>query len=506
MKKTIIWLTVLLFTVGIRAQQNEVLYQVSQRSFFDSNGDGNGDLRGMQQKLDYLQNMGVTTLLLAPLYHSDFYNNYSDAKPAAIDPLYGEFKEYRELVVEVHRRKMKIYQDVELLYVTDTHPWFKESYKNPSSKYSSYLYYNDKKNEKPNYIGAAKSQWVMVNVKETQVKAYINKVLKFWMDPNGDGAFNDGTDGFRLGSMADTAGHKNLLRDFWNPLIADLKKVNPLLQIVAGPSDTNSYGFDYFTKANVDKIFALKMREAIAAFDKNKIAHAADSTFINLPNSPQPLMLLENSVVGRLASVQDINPGKLRVAAALTLLIGGMPSIYYGQELGMKGTQPRLIKGVNNMPLQEAFEWYAAEEGPGMALWYKGTGQAWDNRSLRANDGISLEEEQKDPKSLHNFYRQLLKLRKTHSPLSAGTYKETPNSSDKVFSFIRTAGRDKALIVINLSGTEQHTLLEDNTLKLNIAKLIFGDVSGNFSAGGRGIMMPPYGVQVWRFPPAGPAE
>ncbi|MGQ3087669.1 alpha-amylase family glycosyl hydrolase, partial [Flavobacterium sp.] len=89
-KKIILSFTILL-TLNASAQR-EVMYHVFQRSFFDSNGDGHGDLKGMQQKLDYLQQLGVTTILLTPLYQSDFYHNYFATDFEAIDKEYGTFK------------------------------------------------------------------------------------------------------------------------------------------------------------------------------------------------------------------------------------------------------------------------------------------------------------------------------------------------------------------------------------------------------------------------------
>ncbi|RZJ55128.1 MAG: alpha-amylase, partial [Flavobacterium sp.] len=100
------------------AQPNEVMYHVFQRSFFDGDGDGDGDLKGMTQKLDYLKELGVTTILLTPLYQSDFYHNYFATDFEKIDPKYGTMKEYAELIKQIHIRKMKVYQDVEMQYVT----------------------------------------------------------------------------------------------------------------------------------------------------------------------------------------------------------------------------------------------------------------------------------------------------------------------------------------------------------------------------------------------------
>jgi alpha-amylase len=503
------------FITSTASAQQEVMYHVFQRSFFDSNGDGQGDLKGIQQKLNYLQELGVTTILLTPLYQSGFYHNYFAADFEKIDPEYGAFKEYRDLILEVHQRKMKLYQDVEMHYVSGKHLWFTDSFKNPKSKYSGFLYYEDKLNEKPYYFldipefttyDNAKEQVIVVNMKDPKVKAYTLKMLKYWADPNDDGHFEDGVDGFRLDHMMDNLDNSgkltNLLKDFWTPLITDLKKVNPNLQIIAEQADWNSYGHEYFIKGNVDRVFAFRLEQAINSFDKKKISAAADSTFLYQPKDKRQIIFIENHDTKRFASGPEMNIGKLKVGAALNLLMGGVPSLYYGQELGMKGEQLKGTTDGNDIPLREAFEWYAAETGPGMATWYKDTGEWWDKRNMKPDDGISLEEQKKDANSLWSYYKQLIRLKKLQPALALGDYKEIPNSNNNVFSFTRTYEGEKILVMINLSGYNQITTVEDNyELKLDRIKLISGTPNAAFPKGGRTLSLSPYNVQVWRFLP-----
>ncbi len=512
MVRSLILLISILFTLNVSAQQ-EVMYHVFQRSFFDSDGDGNGDLKGMQQKLGYLQELGVTTILLTPLYQSDFYHNYFATDFGAIDKEYGTFKEYRDLIMEVHKRKMKLYQDVEMQYVTAKHPWFKDSYKNPKSQYSSYLYYKDKLNEKPCYFmdipefttyNGSKEQIVVVNLKDPKVKEYTLKVLKYWTDPNGDGNFVDGVDGFRFDHMMDNPDNsgklKDLFKDFWTPLIAGLKKVNPALHIVAGQANRNSYGHDYYSKGNADRVFAFRLKEAIASFDKKKIAKAADSTFLHQPEGKHQIVFIEDHDTARFASGPGMNIGKLRVGAALNILMGGVPSLYYGQEIGMKGEQLKGTTDGNDIPVREAFEWYADEAGPGLATWYKGTGEWWDKRNMKPNDGISLEEQQKDPNSLWNYYKQLIRLKKLHPALALGEYRTIPNTKDNVFSFMRTHEQEKVLVVINLSGDTEEVMIDPyEDYSIARLKLISGTPNVKLPEDGKNLTLTPYTVQVWRF-------
>ncbi|MGV3460549.1 MAG: alpha-amylase family glycosyl hydrolase [Flavobacterium sp.] len=518
MKRILSAVALLIVGITASAQANgEVMYHVFQRSFFDSNGDGHGDLKGIKQKLDYLQGLGVTTILLTPLYQSDFYHNYFATDFEKIDPAYGTFNDYSAMVAAAHLRDMKVYQDVEMQYVTGNHPWFKESYKKPGSQYAGYLYYNDQANEKPYYFldvpefttyNNRKEQIIVVDMRNQKVKDYTLKVLKYWADPNGDGKFNDGVDGFRLDHMMDNLDNsgklKNLFANFWSPLLAQLKKVNPKLQIVAEQANWNSYGYDYFTKGNVDRVFAFRLKQAITTFDKKKIEAAADSTFSYLPKDKHQVVFIENHDIKRFASEKEMNAGKLRIGAALNILIGGVPSLYYGQELGMKGEQMKGMTDGNDIPIREAFEWYKAEEGHGMATWYKNTGEWWDKRNMKPNDGISLEEQQADPKSLYNYYRELIAIKKKYPEFATGTYSATPNDNDKVFTFLRKSGKNMSLVVINLSGEQQFAVLLDNDLKVNSTRVLSGNSELMFDRGSRALTLPPYAVQVYRFFPQGP--
>lgn len=447
--------------------QPELIYHVFQRSFFDSNGDGQGDLNGMRQKLDYLQDLGVTSILLTPLYESDFYHNYFAVDFEKIDPAYGSMQDYLLLVKEVHRRKMKIYQDVEMQYVTGKHKWFTSSYKNPSSPFSKYIYYEDAQNQQPYWFfgvpefttyNNSKQQIAVVNMKNPAVRQYTLDVLSRWVDPNGDGRFDDGVDGFRLDHMMDDLDNSgkltHLFANFWAPLLTDLRRKNPALQIVAEQANWNSYGYDYISEGKVDRVFAFRLKYAIESFDKKKIMIAADSTF---GPGKQQVVFIENHDTKRFATAVGQNPGKLKAGAAMNILLGGIPSIYYGQELGMTGTQLKGMTDGNDIPIREAFEWYRAGTGKGMAFWYKNTGPWWDSSQVKPNDGISVEEEKQQPISLYNYYKELIHLRKTHPAFATGHYQSIMNENDQIYSFLRYTSNQKILVLINLSSTGQST-------------------------------------------------
>src|ERR1700759_1739006 len=296
------FLLLIFFETSLSAQtsnQPEVIYHLFQRSFYDSNGDMQGDLNGINAKLDYLQGLGVNTILLLPLYQSVFYHNYFADDFDSIDNEYGSMQDYINLVKAIHQRGMKIYLDMETQYVTEDHVWWKDSYNNLNSKYNDYVLYDDSAHKQPSSIVFGVNgltgydntfkKITTVNLKSKNVLDYNVKLFGYFADPNHDGKFDDGVDGFRLDHMMDTLDFKpqlaNLFADFWTPLFAQLKQLNPKLVFTAEQANWFKDASEYFSDGNVDRIFDFTLTFAIASFNKNKIDSAANITLNKTPNN-----------------------------------------------------------------------------------------------------------------------------------------------------------------------------------------------------------------------------
>lgn len=485
--------------------KGEIIYHVCQRSFYDSNGDWNGDLNGLRQKLDYLQELGVTSIMLLPLYEADCYHNYFANDFEKIDPEFGTIEEYVALVKDIHHRGMKIYMDMESQYVTSKHLWWKDAVGNLKSKYSDYLLFDDAEHTTPstmvfglrelNSFDGSTIKVTTVNLKSPKVLDYNIQLFSFFMDPNQDGKFDDGVDGFRLDHAMDHLDGKptltNLFTEFWRPLITEVKKVNPNIIIVAEQADWNDYGFDYFEKATVDRMFGFRLRQAILSFDKQQLIENADILLTKTPKDKDQLLFIENHDLDRFASVEP-NIKKQKIAAALMLLIGGIPSIYYGQEIGMQG------KGFsfgntdgNDIGRREAFDWYQSGEGKGMAFWYKNTGDWWTNKNQKPDDGISLEEQMNNPNSLFNFYKKIIQIKQHSLALAKGKYETVQNNSTAIFSFYRKEGNETMLVVVNLSDSVQefvYTNFKQSTTDLLNSKQFLRNRN----------VLQPYQISIWK--------
>lgn len=489
--------------------KEEIIYHIFERSFYDSNDDLNGDLNGIHQKLDYLQKLGVTAILLTPLYESVFYHNYFSSDFKKIDPSLGTMADYLSLVKALHQRGMKFYMDMETQYVTEDHPWWREGVNNLNSPYADFILYDDEAHSKPASIvydlrgllgyDSVYRKITTVNLNSPEVLKYNYQLFKFWVDPNNDGRFDDGVDGFRLDHMMDNLDNKGVLphlfETFWNPLLGKLRKVNPKISIVAEQANWGSLGADYLSRGGVDRVFAFRLGIAIRSLKKSELVTQADSTFLVTQANNRQVVFIENHDIPRYSHGAKGDPGKLRVGAALNLLIGGIPSIYYGQEIGMTGTTAAFGgTDANEIPDRQAFEWYKSNDGKGMAYWYKQKGPWKDKFNNNVpNDGISLEEQADDPGSLFNFYRSIISLRKANPVISKGMYKTLKNDKDEVFSFTRYDKKKKVVVAVNLG---------DKPVAVSITldggsgrfKTLFGEVVPKVDGNVLSLSLPAYGI------------
>jgi alpha-amylase len=496
------------------AAENEVVYQLFVRSFRDGNGDRIGDLRGIQEELGYLQDLGITSLLLTPINPSPTYHNYFASSIWGVDSTFGDMAAFHSLVEAVHARGLKIYLDREDQYATGDNPWFKESLGHPESRYSHYILYKDPNNTVPepiifgltalpSYTGA-KVPVATVNLLEPGVEQQVESLFVSLEDPNGDGRFDDGVDGFRLDHMMDnldgTGRLPNLFAGFWAPVFARARAVNPRIRLIAEQSDWG-YGEDWLTRGGADMVFAFSLQRAISSFDRDSLARVIEGTVQHTPGGKGQLVMIENHDMNRFASVVGGDLRKEKVGAALDVLLKGTPLIYYGQEIGMKGKQSHAaLNDGNDNPDREAMRWTRRLEDPGSAIWYKDTGPWWTDRFNHDDDGISVAEERNDPHSLLSFYRRLLALRRSRPDLRSGDERVVATDQPHVLAVLRSTPGVASLLLVNLSDTAATVTVAPESLPEALSGHRLMDlVSGTAeptSAGARRVQLPPFGVKL----------
>ncbi len=501
---------------------NEIIYHVMQRSFYDSNGDLHGDLNGFTQKLDYLKELGVTTILFTPLYESGFYHNYFPTDYENIDPEYGTKEDYLNFVKAVHKKGLKFLMDMETQYAQSGNIWFDDSYQNPGSEYSDFIYYADSLNQYPEQIfmppkspmhdfvawPGNKYNIVLLDLNHPHVKQWMIDFYGYWVDPNKDGNFDDGVDGFRIDHIMDDLDYKgiftNMYQDFWQPIFKACKEINPNVFVLGEQSNWNEYGDQMIMKSGADAAFSFPLRFAIAGeegthdmyidpssngvtMEPPRIHKVVSENLTKFSDSTFTVNFLENHDTDRWATVVNGSENQKRSAAILNLLLPGIPSIYYGQELGVTGQKHEWGSDANHIPVREAFPWTSNPEDSGNALWYKNGGAVWDVSFWRSEaiHQFSLEHQKKDPNSLWQHYKELIALRTSYDSFRLGDYLPLFENTEGLIAFQRTYGKEKAIVIINTNkdtrevqmNTEDYVELYGQGVKASATELQLGPFS-----------------------------
>jgi glycosidase len=464
------------------AAENEVFYQILVRSFRDSDGDRIGDLRGVEEELDYLHDLGVTSLLLTPVNPSPFYHNYFATSFAGVDPAYGDTTSLRRLVEAVHARGMKIYLDQEIQYAAQDNPWWAQSRGQPGSGYGRYILYHGPGNTQPEpgvFGLSALPTWTGANIRiatvnllDSAVVSYFQTLFASLADPNHDGRWDDGVDGFRIDHMMDDLDGKgvlkNLFAQFWAPVFAAARAANPRVKVIAEQADWG-FGDDWLTRGGADLVYAFPICRAVDSLSRTGIADAIAQTLRRTPAHKGQLIFIENHDMSRFATVVGGDPRKERVGAALGVLLKGTPLIYYGQEIGMKGRQSSAWgSDANDIPVREAFKWTRNVEDSGSAIWYRGSGAWWTNRFNRDGDGISVAEERSDSNSLLSFYRRLLALRRSRPDILHGDERVVATDQPEVLAIVRSTPEAASLLLVNLSDRPVTALVARDSLPASL--------------------------------------
>ena len=488
--------------VTAAAMRDEVIYHIF-RSYRDSNGDRIGDLNGLTSELDTIKALGVTSLLLTPIQPSPFYHNYFATDFEGVDPAYGTLDDYYAFIRAAHEHGLRVYLDEEFQYVAEGHPWLTRSRAHPGSKYSHYILYNrPRTNEEPEpflHVPAwpgYDGKWTgisMVDLRTPAVRAYFAKLLGHWIDPHADGSLRDGVDGFRIDHMMDDLDNeprlKGLFARFWAPIFVAIRARNPAARIIAEQADWGD-GDAWLNKGGADMVFAFPLRFALQKMDKAAIVKALDEAAAAPPGKGR-VLFLENHDMDRFISAVGGDACKARIGAALTLLMRGTPSIYYGQELGMRGKTDANVKTDGaQIGVREAYRWDGDLEARGSAIWYKRDAQAWADRFNRSDDGVSLAEERDRSGSLYNFYRALLSLRARRAELRQGDQRTLCGESSTIVCVLRSEGARQTLVLANISDTPAHPALS------NSDGAWVDLLDDNASVEPATIMLPPYGLRV----------
>jgi glycosidase len=470
-----------------------VLYEVYVRSFADSDGDGVGDLAGLETKLDYLEDLGADVLWLMPIYASPSDHGYDVTDLTHVNPDYGTLADLQSLVAAVHARGMKILLDFVPSHLSDEHPIFQDAFGNPGSPYSSWFAWTNDRHT--TYAGFADSRDLpRLNHYDPAVVQFLTDAALFWLDLDGDGVLTDGVDGFRVDNATFPP------TEFFAALRRAVKQFNPDALLLgeawlSDPADLSRYFAGQF-----DALFDFPMYQILEGeptfHGDGLLAGRIPPVLLTqllgeearrFPPHAQPVRFLNNHDTDRIASEVGSDPARLRLAAAWLGALPGPVMLYYGEEIGMAGSKggPPDYDNYRRAPM----DWYAAEQGSGQTTWFRP-----EDSSNRPADGVSVEEEDRDPNSLLNYYRRVLQIRRELPALQGLEWTIVPvdSSGTGVWVLRRQGGGEDVVMIFNFSAEARTiTIAWDDLPGPSLVDLISGDSVEAASGDGLVLALPP---------------
>ena len=443
-------------------KRGAVCYEIFVRSFFDSDGDGVGDINGLIQKLDYVndgkpatqRDLGARCIWLMPIAESPSYHGYDVADYYTVDKEYGTNEDFKRLVAEAHKRGIKVLIDMVLNHASSQHPHFKDALADTASPYRQWFVFAPKHPGVKNpwggdnwhkspvrdeyYYGLFWGGMPDLNYQTPAVREEAKKVAKFWLQ-------DMGADGFRLdaipflveenGIVQHAPGTHTVLREY----AAFVKGIAPGAFTIGEVWDSTGAMLKYYPD-QLDAHFAFEASdaiiEAVRTASAKRLFPAVTRLQAALPAQRWAPFLRNHDQTRTMTELKgDVPSAKL--AATLLLTLPGLPFVYYGEEIGMTGNKP-------DERLRTPMHW-SRVAGVGFTR-----GKPWEALqpdSLTAN----VEAQDREPNSLLNLYRRLIHLRADKPSLAAGELVPLVASSDSVVAYLRRDGGQAVLVVANLS-------------------------------------------------------
>jgi alpha-glucosidase len=470
--------------------QKGVIYEIYPRSFMDTNGDGIGDLKGILSKMDYLQWLGVDAIWICPFYPSPMADfGYDITDYTGVHPMFGSLHDVDAIISEAHKRKLKVIIDFVPNHTSHEHAWFKESASSKDNNKSDWYIWHDgdaegnppnnwlsvfgesawewNETRKQYYYHAFLKEQPDLNLRNPEVQKSIVETMRFWLDR--------GVDGLRVDVMwhlyKDT-----LLRD--NPPNPNYKKGDPdydrflplystdhpeAIDFVRNMREVMD---EYPERVMIGEMY-LSIHQTVAYYSKNegahlpgnftllllpwnarKIAVAIDECESSVPSGAWPNWVLGNHDRPRLAT--RVGDQQTKVAAMLLLTLRGTPTIYYGDEIGMRNVDipkeemhdPQGKKmNISRDPYRTPMQW-SKEKNAGFTQ-----SKPW-LRLAPDFEKMNVADQQKAPDSLLMLYKNLLELRRAEPALSIGDYIPLQAEGD-VLAYVRQHERSRILILLN---------------------------------------------------------
>lgn len=487
-------------------QARGVRYEIFVRSFADSNGDGIGDIKGVTAKLDYLRELGIQAIWLMPIMKSPSYHKYDVTDYKSVDPEYGSAADFKTLVAEAHKRGIQVIIDLVMNHTSSRHPWFQLALQDKNSPYHDYYVWAKKDSIRQSllkkkvtldsdnitqwhasgddtiadhYYGFFSERMPDLNFDNPSVREEFVDIGKYWLA-------DMGVDGFRLDAARYIfpSEREKDNHDFWVWFRSEMEKINPNVYLVgevwtrtedAVPYLKGLYSIFNFDLASAVVETVKQGKDSIGLVDRwkdiNRQQRQASSHFVDAP-------FLKNHDQDRIMTVLGNNQNKARVAAGIVLTLPGTPYLYYGEEIGMKGRKP-------DEYIREPFVWDQGKADTMQTSW---------EQPIYSTDQtvVPLRQQKENPRSLYNFYKELIHFRNGSEVLNHGTIESSASKSPVVVSFISVYKESKLLTLHNISDVEVSMELEPNFNQIAF------DFGHSAKLNGRQLKLPAYTTVIMK--------
>jgi maltose alpha-D-glucosyltransferase/alpha-amylase len=494
--------------------KDAIIYEVYVRGFNDANGDGNGDLRGLEEKLDYLQDLGVDCLWLMPIFASPLKDDgYDISDFRAIHPSIGVVDDFTSLTKAAHARGIRIIADLVMNHTSDQHAWFQAARADRNSPYRDYYVWSDAANRYRDariiFHDTEHSNWTWdgvarqyywhrffshqpdLNYDNPAVRREMLDIVAFWLD--------HGIDGFRVDAVPylyerEGTNCENLpeTHAFLKELRSFVDAYSPGALLLAEANQWPSDLLPYFAEGDEFQMafhFPLmpRMFMAIRREDRRPIVDIMAQT-PHIPENCQwalflrnhdeltlemvtdeerdymykeyakdPRMRLNMGIRRRLAPLVDNGRGQIELLYSMLFGLPGTPVLYYGDEIGMGDN---IYLGDRN-GVRTPMQWTGDRNaGFSRAANPSALYQPVSLDPIYHYQAINVEAQVRSPHSLLNWVKRLIRVRKQNPVLSRGSLEFIACPNHRVVAYVRTLGSQVVLIVHNLSRHAQPAELD----------------------------------------------
>ncbi|MBN1582272.1 MAG: alpha-amylase [Anaerolineae bacterium] len=440
---------------------DRIFYEVFVRSFQDSDGDGTGDLQGLIDRLDYLNDgdpeggddLGVTGLWLMPVAESPSYHGYDVVDYKTVEQDYGNNETFKLLMEEAHKRGIVVIVDLVINHTSNQHAWFQDAARGPDAQHRDWYVWS---NEPQSYLGPwGQSVWYKrggayyyaifwqgmpdLNYRTQAVTDEMYSATRFWLEEMG-------VDGFRMDAIRhlieDGQQQENTTETHqWLQAYHRFYKSLSPQAITVGEVWTRSEDVVPYVGNEMDICFEFDLASAIldgvrggGAFTLASVVQKTAKLYP--PN--QYATFLTNHDQNRAMSQLGNDPAKAKAAASIYLTLPGVPFLYYGEEIGLTGEKP-------DENLRTPMHW-AGDAGAGFT-----TGTAWQRINTDYQDK-NVANQLGDADSLLNHYRALIRLRSAFAALRSGEIANVSSEARSVIAYLRHSETEAILVVHNLGN------------------------------------------------------